>query len=179
MMIKQIALGCAVVLGAAGCAKMQSMTGSSSAPAPAPATSAPSPAPAPAPAAKGPREGLNAAGEVTDASKVGCGDGPKTKGINDTEGEIVGKLAPGSKFNQLQIGMGMKQATDIAGTPTDQGAYITGKAFIPFYFGGDRHRYEMAYKGWGRLVFAGGSLGNYTGGNLICIINAAGESGYR
>ena len=71
----------------------------------------------------------------------------------------------------------MKQATDLAGQPTDQGAYITGKAFIPFYFGGDRHRFEMAYKGWGRLVFAGGSLGNYTGGYLICVINAANESG--
>ncbi len=123
--------------------------------------------------------GMNANGEVVDASKVEGGFGTKVKGINDTEGEITGKPAPGSKFTQLKIGMGMKQVTDLAGPPTDQGAYITGKAFIPFYFGGDRHRFEMAYKGQGRLIFAGGGIGDYTGGNLIWIIHSASESGYR
>lgn len=43
----------------------------------------------------------------------------------------------------------------------------------------DRHRFEMVYKGQGRLIFAGGSLGNFTGGNLIWIIHNAGEGGYR
>jgi hypothetical protein len=173
-MIKHIACGTALLLGAAGCSTVQNMTGSSSS-APAPAA-----APAPAPAAKsGVREGLTASGDVTDPSKVSCGDGPKVKGINDTEGEVLGRPAPGSKFPQLKVGMGMKQVTDIAGPPTDQGAYITGKAFIPFYYGGDRHRFEMAYKGWGRLIFAGGSLGNYSGGNLLCIINYAADTGYR
>lgn len=84
-----------------------------------------------------------------------------------------------SRFSQLQIGMGMRQAIDICGPPTDQGAYITGKAFIPFYFGSDRSRFELIYKGEGRLIFAGGSIGNYSGGNLIWIINSANEPGYR
>ena len=123
--------------------------------------------------------GMNSAGEVIDASKVESGHGQKVKGINDYEGEITGIPAPNSKFTQLQIGMGMKQVTDIAGPPTDQGAYITGKAFIPFYFGSDRHRFEFVYKGEGRLIFAGGSLGNYSGGNLIWIIHCATEPGYR
>lgn len=123
--------------------------------------------------------GMNSAGEVIDASKVEAGHGQKVKGINDYEGEITGIPAPNSKFTQLQIGMGMKQVTDIAGPPTDQGAYITGKAFIPFYFGSDRHRFELVYKGEGRLIFAGGSLGNYSGGNLIWIIHSATEPGYR
>src|SRR5580700_4140439 len=123
--------------------------------------------------------GMNSAGEVVDASKVEAGHGQKVKGINDYEGEITGIPAPNSKFSQLQIGMGMKQVTDIAGPPTDQGAYITGKAFIPFYFGSDRHRFELVYKGEGRLIFAGGSLGNFSGGNLIWIIHCATEPGYR
>ena len=123
--------------------------------------------------------GMNSAGEVVDASKVEAGHGQKVKGLNDYEGEITGIPAPNSKFTQLQIGMGMKQVTDIAGPPTDQGAYITGKAFIPFYFGSDRHRFELVYKGEGRLIFAGGSLGNYSGGNLIWIIHCATEPGYR
>lgn len=123
--------------------------------------------------------GMNERGEVVDSSKVEAGSGQKVKGIGDWEGEITGKPAPGSRFNKLQIGMSMKQVTDIAGQPTDSGAYITGKAWIPFYFGADRHRFEMVYKGQGRLIFAGGSLGNFTGGNLIWIIHNASESGYR
>src|ERR1700722_16439586 len=59
--------------------------------------------------------GMNRAGEVIDASKVESGHGQKVKGINDYEGEITGIPAPNSKFTQLQIGMGMKQGTDIAG----------------------------------------------------------------
>ena len=33
----------------------------------------------------------------------------------------------------------------------------TGKAWIPFYFGSDRYRYEVVYKGQGRLLFASGA----------------------
>ena len=123
--------------------------------------------------------GMNANGEVIDASKVEAGYGRQVKGINDFEGEITGIPAPNGKFAQLQIGMGFKQVIDIIGPPTDQGAYITGKAFIPFYFGSDRTRSEFVYKGQGRLIFAGGSFGNLSGGNLIWIINCATEPGYR
>lgn len=122
---------------------------------------------------------MNAKGEVIDSSKVESGYGQKVKGRGDWEGEITGKPARNSKFTKLQIGMSMKESTDLAGQPTDQGAYVTGKAFIPFYFGGDRHRYEMTYKGQGRLIFAGGSLGDIGGGRLIWIIHNPNESGYR
>jgi hypothetical protein len=106
-------------------------------------------------------------------------DTQTVKGINGWEGEIIGKPAPGSKFTKLQIGMGMKQVTDLVGQPSDQGAYVTGKAWIPFYYGSDRYRHEMVYKGQGRLIFAGGSRGDYSSGNLISIIHNAQESGYR
>jgi hypothetical protein len=125
------------------------------------------------------RPGMNSNGEVIDASKVQSGSGKSVKGINDFEGEITGVPASNSRFAQLQIGMSIRQAMDICGPPTDQGAYITGKAFIPFYFGSDRSRFELIYKGQGRLIFAGGSVGNYSGGNLIWIINSASEPGYR
>lgn len=137
------------------------------------ATSAAAPA-----ASKGVPPGMNAAGEVVDVKKVEQGHSPKIKGINDWEGEIIGKPAPGTKFTRLQIGMSLKQAMDIAGTPTDQGAYMTGKAWIPFNFGSDRHRYELAYKGQGRLIFAG-SAGFDSNAHLIWIIHAANDSGYR
>ncbi|WP_284618074.1 hypothetical protein [Aquabacterium humicola] len=166
---------------AAGCVTTGSKSDSASAPAPAPApaaTTAKAPAPAPAPATKS-KAGLNDRGEVVDSSKVEAGSGQQVKGLGGWEGEITGKPAPGSKFTKLQIGMSMRQAIDLAGQPTDQGAYVTGKAWIPFYFGSDRHRYEMVFKNQGRLIFAGGSLGDYTGGNLIWIIHNPKEGGYR
>lgn len=137
---------------------------------------APAAAAAPATPKIGP--GMNERGEVTDPKKVESGFGRSVKGLNDTEGEITGKPVAGSKFNKLQIGMGFKEATDIAGTPTDQGAYVTGKAFIPFFFGSDRHRIEVVYKGQGRLVFAGSS-GFDSNAHLIWIIHSAAELGYR
>jgi hypothetical protein len=106
-------------------------------------------------------------------------DTQTVKGINDWEGEITGKPAPGSRFTKLQIGMSLKQVTDLIGQPTDQGAYMTGKAWIPFYYGSDRYRHEMVYKGQGRLIFAGGSAGDYSSGHLISIIHNAQEGGYR
>jgi len=123
----------------------------------------------------------NKKAEVKDSSKADAEKGSQVVGINGREGEIIGRPAGNSKFKSLQIGMSMRQATDIAGQPTDQGAYITGKAFIPFYFGGDKHRFELAYKGQGRLIFAGDSAWNGMGstGSLIKIVNDPKDSGYR
>ena len=167
----------------AGCGAMGGMkSDGAAAPAPAPAPTAAAAPAAPATTAAaatskiGP--GMNAGGEVTDPRKVEAGYGQKVKGLNDYEGEITGKPASGSKFTQLKIGMPMKQVMDLVGQPTDQGAYITGKAFIPFFFGGDRYRHELVYKGQGRLIFAG-SAGFDTSANLIWIIHSAAEQGYR
>lgn len=155
-----------VVLAIAGCGQMQRASD------PEPRAAAPA-----KPA--GPASGMNERGEVVDSSKVSAGSGQRVKGLGNWEGEITGKPAPRSGFTKLQIGMSMKQVVDLIGQPTDQGAYVTGKAWIPFYFGSDRHRYEFVYKGQGRLIFAGGSLGNYSGGNLIWIIHNGNEGGYR
>ncbi|MCR8958630.1 hypothetical protein M0765_013105 [Variovorax sp. S2] len=164
----------AVALATAGCASRGSSGDSSQPAASAPAASAPA-----APARGGVKAGMDAKGNVIDSSKVEAGSGRTVKGLNGYEGEITGVPARNSKFSRLQIGMSARQVTDLAGQPTDQGAYVTGKAFIPFYFGSDRHRYEMTYKGQGRLVFAGGGMGDYSGGNLIWIIHNPNESGYR
>ncbi len=133
-----------------------------------------------APAPTGPKigPGMNERGEVVDPKKVEAGFGQKVKGLNDWEGEITGKPAPGSKFTQLKIGMSRAQVLHIVGTPTDQGAYMTGKAWIPFNFGSDRYRHELVYKGQGRLIFAG-SAGFDSNAHLIWIIHSANEQGFR
>lgn len=119
--------------------------------------------------------------DVKVPSKAESDKGVKVVGVNGREGEVIGKPAANSKFKTVEIGMSVRQAIEIAGQPTDEGSYITGKAFIPFYFGGDRHRFELAYKGQGRLIFAGNSPwgGMGTTGNLVKIIHDAKDSGYR
>ena len=128
--------------------------------------------------ASGPKPGMDAKGNVIDSKLIEAGSGRTVKGINDYEGEITGNPAPKSKFTRLQIGMSLKQVTDIVGQPSDQGAYVTGKAWIPFYFGGDRHRYEAVYEKQGRLIFAGSS-GFDSNAHLIWIIHSANEGRYR
>lgn len=123
--------------------------------------------------------GLNDKGEVVDSSKVEAGSGTPVKGLNDTEGEITGKPAPNGKFAKLKIGMTLKEVTDLIGQPNDQGAYMTGKAWIPFYFGRDQHRYEQVYQNSGRLVFAAGSIGEWNKAYLIWIIHNKNEGGKR
>jgi len=127
----------------------------------------------------GTKPGMNANGEVVDSSAVEAGSGRQVKGQGDWEGEITGKSWPGAKFDKLAIGMPMRQVTDLIGQPSDQGAYVTGKAWIPFYFGSDRHRYEMVYQNQGRLIFAGGSMGDWGSGHLIWIIYNRSEPAYR
>ncbi|NLN61141.1 MAG: hypothetical protein GX147_10720 [Deltaproteobacteria bacterium] len=101
------------------------------------------------------------------------------KGINDWEGEIIGKPAKDSKFTKLKIGMTIKQVTKLIGQPNDQGTYVTGKAWIPFYRGSDVYRHELVYQNQGRLIFASDPSGDYDSGNLITIIHNAQESGHR
>ncbi len=167
----QLALLVATTAALSACAgnnpfKRDSGGGGQTASAPAPAAAKPTPA------------WMNAQGEVIDSKNVEGGYGERVKGLDDWEGEITGKPAPGSKFTQLKIGMSRAQAQSIVGNPTDQGAYITGKAWIPWYFGSDRYRHEFAYKGMGRLIFAG-SGGFDTNAHLVWIIHNKNDSGFR
>jgi hypothetical protein len=66
----------------------------------------------------------------------------------------------GSKLAGIREGMTPEQVQKIAGTPASIKPYITGKAFIPWYFGPDRQRTAYYYKGQGRVIFSGeGGLG--------------------
>ena len=164
----------AAVLAACG------TTGSNNSPAPTSAPTAGTPAPAPAQgrsAMSGVRPGMDAQGIVIDSKLIESGSGREVTGLNGQAGEIVGNPAPKSKFTRLQIGMPMRQVTDLIGQPTDQGAYVTGKAWIPFYFGNDRYRHEFVYEKTGRLVFAGSGADGSS--PLIWIIHNRNEPRYR
>lgn len=113
--------------------------------------------------------GMDASGEVTDSALVEPGSGKTIQGIDDWEGEIAGNPFLGSKFDQLKMGMSIQQVVQRLGEPNEFTTYMTGKAFIPYYFGSDTSRREMVYANQGRLVFAheGGFSGTF---HLIWII---------
>lgn len=70
----------------------------------------------------------------------------------------------------------MKEVADLIGQPTDTNAHVTGKAFIPFYYGSDSTEVEAHYKGMGRIVYSGGGLGG--GPRVISVEYDPNESGY-
>ena len=103
-------------------------------------------------------------------------DGAAQPAASSSSG-VVGTPAPGSKFSKIQVGMHSREVTDLIGQPNDQKGYQTGKAFIPFHFGGDNYRMEYHYKGEGTLTFSGGGIGD-TSLKLIRINVDPSESGY-
>jgi len=58
----------------------------------------------------------------------------------------------GSKLAKVSIGMKPDQVKEVMGEPTTQATYMTGKAWIPWYFG-PTHQTDWKYKGVGRVVF--------------------------
>ena len=68
-----------------------------------------------------------------------------------------------SPLAKVKVGMSEQDVRAILGPPTQENEYVSGKAFIPFYYGPDRTRRAYFYKGTGRVVFSGGSGFNRTG----------------
>jgi hypothetical protein len=60
----------------------------------------------------------------------------------------------GSELAKVELGMNDAEVRKLLGDPDDSNAYMTGKAFIPFYYGPDTHRSDWMYKGKGRVVFS-------------------------
>ena len=85
----------------------------------------------------------------------------------------------GSPLAKITKGMVMSDVAQILGQPTDQNQYVTGKAFIPFYYGDDVSRIEWHYKGLGRVVFTGGGAWGQRGGVVEWVDYDPKETGYR
>ena len=85
------------------------------------------------------------------------------------DGEVHGNIPPGSKWARLQIGMHQSEVERILGVTPNIRGYVTGKAFIPFYFGSDSHRYEAVYAGQGSVAYTGGGVGG--GQGILMMIN--------
>ena len=92
---------------------------------------------------------------VDDARRVPSTNALAVRGLNGWEGEISGRLLPGSKFEGLLIGMRPREVAARIGAPSDYGSYLTRRDANQLrYFGSDSSRYEMFYQGSGRLIFS-------------------------
>ncbi len=120
-----------------------------------PAAAAAEPAPAPLP-----KE--STAGKACNPCTVKSKDGTY-------DGEVYGNIPPNSKWARLQIGMHQSEVERVIGVSNNVRAYVTGKAFIPFYFGSDSHRYEVVYPGQGSVAYTGGTFGGGMG--VLMMIN--------
>ncbi|MCC6763953.1 MAG: hypothetical protein IT293_04740 [Deltaproteobacteria bacterium] len=85
----------------------------------------------------------------------------------------------GSPLAKITKGMAMSEVVKILGEPTDRNQYVTGKAFIPWYFGDDVTRIAWHYKGLGRVVFTGGGAWGQQGGQVEWVDYDPKETGYR
>ena len=60
----------------------------------------------------------------------------------------------GSPLAKVTVGMNDTQVRKILGDPDNANSYMTGKSWIPFYYGSDTTRSDWMYKGMGRVVFS-------------------------
>lgn len=79
---------------------------------------------------------------------------PAAKSGNAAEAAKGNPPPPGSTMAKVQVGMNDTDVRKILGEPDNANGYITGKAFIPWYFGSDTSRTDWLYKGKGRVVFS-------------------------
>jgi len=60
----------------------------------------------------------------------------------------------GSPLAKVELGMNDAQVRKVLGDPDNSNSYMTGKSWIPFYYGSDTMRSDWMYKGMGRVVFS-------------------------
>jgi hypothetical protein len=91
------------------------------------------------------------------ATVGGCTHEPRARD-QQQHAESKYPAAPASSpMSKIHEGMSETEVMKILGPPDDSNAYVTGKAFIPYYFGPDATRFAGYWKGKGRVVFMGGN----------------------
>ncbi|MFH0782941.1 MAG: hypothetical protein V2B20_13475 [Pseudomonadota bacterium] len=83
----------------------------------------------------------------------------------------------GGSFDRITHGMSMQEVFDLIGQPTATTSRITGKAWAPFYYGGDTARLFALYKGKGRIIFSNASQFSPVW-RVMDIVKDPSESGY-
>ena len=87
------------------------------------------------------------------ASSSGGGQAASNAGAQPAAAQSMAPPAD-SPLSQIKPGMNDAQVRRLLGDPENANAYVTGKAWIPFYFGTDTTRTDWMYRGQGRVVFS-------------------------
>jgi hypothetical protein len=90
---------------------------------------------------------------------VGCGSStpPATQPAAEAEAPKI-PIPADSPFAKIKEGMGYDEVISILGQPTTPPySYQTGKAWIPFHYGGDNWRRRAHWKGLGAITFSSDS----------------------
>lgn len=95
-----------------------------------------------------------------------------------THGYLTGMPLPGSPFSKVRLGMSRQEVESLIGPPTSEDGHITGKQFIPFYFGGDTYRTDWYYRGQGELTFSQSHFGSASEQLIYIRVNTH-ASGYQ
>ncbi len=96
-------------------------------------------------------------------SLFGCASGG---GSSDTSTQAPAQAGPytappeGSAFSKVVMRSSEVEVRKVLGEPDNTSSYMTGKIFIPFYFGTDAFRVDWLYAGQGRIVFSRGAWGD-------------------
>jgi hypothetical protein len=99
----------------------------------------------------------------------GCsssGSSSSTQPVAAADTQPSKPIPPDSIFAKVKMGEERDQVYATIGQPNSVGAYVTGKAFIPFHFSGsDDTRIVAHYKGVGTIIFGNDSA--YTSGYSV------------
>ncbi|MEB2283587.1 MAG: hypothetical protein B6D46_15070 [Polyangiaceae bacterium UTPRO1] len=122
---------------------------------------------------------VGCAGRATRPSEPGATRPPAEERKQEAAADAPTPPPATSPLAKVTKGMAMSEVVRILGEPTDRNQYVTGKAFIPWYFGDDVTRIEWHYKGLGRVVFTGGGAWGQRGGNVEWVDYDPQETGFR
>lgn len=84
---------------------------------------------------------------------TGCKKGNDPQVKNTSHKKASRYIPKKSRFSRLRKGMSMRRVTSLIGHPDDTSHFMTGKSFIPFYYGPDRSRTVYYYRHQGEVQF--------------------------
>jgi hypothetical protein len=109
---------------------------------------------------------------------AGCGSSGSSSSSTATTQAFSTPIPADSIFAKVRMGEERDEVFAAIGQPTSMGAYVTGKAFIPFHYSGsDDHRLVAHYKGVG-VIYFGNDSAYTTGYSVVDMTYDPNDPGY-
>src|SRR5262245_3963338 len=102
---------------------------------------------------------------TTSSSSSSAQAQPQNPAQDSAQAASTTPIPKGHVFEKVKYDMTDAQVKQILGAPTSTQAYVSGKHFIPYYYGTEGSREAWSYKGKGQIVFSR----NRWNGNLTVI----------